>query len=86
MTKKDLFILIIKLFGLYFLIATLFTTLPSNLSIIAMQPGWLTIILVLANALVLIGLFILLIFNASKVAGFLKLIKDLIETAFRGYQ
>ncbi len=75
MTKKDFFILIIKLFGLYSIITALFVTLPSNFSFVFMEIGLISIIYLVMILGILIALFIFLIFKSHHVVRILKLEK-----------
>lgn len=73
MTKRDFFILIIKLFGLYSLVTALFQVLPLNLSFLAHDHSLLMVSSVAVTMLLVIGLFTLLILKSDKVVSFLKL-------------
>jgi len=73
MTKRDFFILIIKVFGLLSLITSLFSALPSNIAFAMTDIDASSILLILISASVLVGLFIVLIFKADKVVELLKL-------------
>lgn len=73
MTKRDFFILIIKIFGLYSIITSLFSVLPSNISFVIQNIEIVGIIWLIATALIVIGLFYLLISKADKISEFLKL-------------
>ena len=66
MTKRDFFRLIIKLFGLYSMILTLFTFLPSNISnvLIYKEEIWLVFI-ILGSILLAIALFLILLFKTD---------------------
>jgi hypothetical protein len=75
MTKKDLFRLIIKIFGLYAVISTLFSALPGNISFVIMQLEISTIIWLLITLLVIISLFIFLIYKPDRIIGWLQLDK-----------
>lgn len=75
MTKKDFFIVLIKVFGLYSIVTNLFSVLPSSLiyalsEIDAFVIAWLLLVII-----GVFGLFILLIFKAHKVVSMLKLDK-----------
>ena len=73
MTKRDLFVLIIKLFGLYMIANSLFNWITFNFSY-AMRHIDMFSILWMAGALVImLGLFLLLIFKSDKVVKLLKL-------------
>lgn len=75
MTKKDFFILIIKLFGLYSIITALFISLPQNLSFAFMNFGVYSIIYLAVILAVIIGLFVFLLFKSHHVVRLLKLEK-----------
>ncbi|RKD92867.1 hypothetical protein [Mangrovibacterium diazotrophicum] len=75
MTKRDFFILVIKLFGLYSIITAVFFTLPSNVSFIIMDFGVTSILYLLAILFVIVALFVFLIFKASQIVNLLKLDK-----------
>lgn len=83
MTKKDFFILLIKIFGLFSVVTSLFSVLPSNISFAMMNIDAISIIWIVFAVIVVIGLFVLLIFKSDKVVNLLKLDKgfdnDLIE-------
>jgi hypothetical protein len=73
MSKRDFFIIVIRIFGLYFLVATLFSTLPGMLSFGAQFGDSATIALVVLSAVASIVFFWLLIYKAHKMVDFLKL-------------
>jgi len=75
MTKKDFFILIIKLFGLYSIITALFLTLPQNISFLVNDFRISAIIYVTVVLVIVVGLFILLIFKTPYLVKLLKLEK-----------
>lgn len=75
MTKKDLFRLIIKIFGLYSIITTIFSTLPSNLSFALMDIDFISIIWITGTVVVIVLLFMFLIYKPDKIIGWLKLDK-----------
>lgn len=79
MTKRDLFRLIIKIFGLYSGILTLFTVIPSNVSSLVYQLDTISILIILSSILIPIGLFLLLIFKTDAIINFLKLDKGFDE-------
>lgn len=83
MTKKDFFILIIKLFGLYSIITALFTALPQSVSFILLDFGVTTVIYLLIVLIIIVALFIFLIFKSHHIVRLLKLEKgfdnDLVE-------
>lgn len=75
MTKKDLFRLIIKIFGLYSIVTTLFSSLPGSISWAAMGIDLRGIIVITATVLVIILLFVFLVYMPDKVIGLLNLDK-----------
>ncbi len=75
MTKRDFFILAIKLFGLMSVVTTLFSGILGNISFALMDPSVFTLVWMVIAVLMVIGLFILLIFKADKIVGLLKLEK-----------
>ncbi|UII22240.1 hypothetical protein [Fulvivirga ligni] len=75
MTKKDFFILVIKILGLYLLIATLFSGMPSAMSMAFVEPGAENIFWIILIVGLIIGLFLLLIFKADHLVRLLQLDK-----------
>ena len=75
MTKRDFFILLIKVFGLYSIITALFSTLPNNISFVIQNIEITGIIWLILTALIIIVIFYLLLKKAGKVSDFLKLEK-----------
>ena len=75
MTKKDFFILIIKLFGLYSIVTALLISLPQSLSFIVSNFELRTLLYFLLILIVIVALFILLIFKSHHIVSFLKLEK-----------
>ena len=75
MTKSDFFILIIKVFGLFSVVTSLFSVLPSNISFAMMDIDALSILWIVVAIVVVVGLFVVLIFKADKVVRLLKLDK-----------
>lgn len=74
-TKKDFFRLIIKIFGLYFIISTLFSVIPSQFSWAFTDFEPTVIIYVLIEIGIILFLFSSLIFHPNKVIKWLKLDK-----------
>jgi hypothetical protein len=74
MAKRDFLILMIKLFGLYSAVTTIFSTLP-NIVLSVQYMDTLMIIWVIGASLVVGGLFWLLTFKADKIVDLLKLDK-----------
>jgi hypothetical protein len=75
MTKKDFFVLTIKLFGLFSLVTSIFSVIPSNISFALMDIDILSIIWIMIAATAIGGLFVLLVFKADKVVQALRLDK-----------
>jgi len=75
MTKKDFFRIIIKLFGLYWLVSTLFTTIPNWVSMFMMHVDAIQIIGVSISAVIVILVFIFLVYNPDLILAWLKLDK-----------
>lgn len=77
MTKRDFFILMLKLFGLWSLVATLNSSLPSAIQFIITDSDMIASVLGGLAMLVVIGaLFGLFVFKAGKIADWLKLSQD----------
>jgi hypothetical protein len=79
MTKRDLFILALKLFGVFSIISGIFTTLPGNASIILTNFDLISIILIVGILVVYIGLFVLLILKGGYLVDKLRLPKGFDE-------
>lgn len=79
MTKRDFFILLIKVFGLYWIISVLFSVLPNNIYFVTHNLDLKGIIWLIATVLITLGLFFLLLAKADKVSNFLKLEKGFDE-------
>jgi hypothetical protein len=73
MTKKDLFRLIIKMFGLYSVISIVFSVLPSNACLVISQMDFVGIIWVVFSLSVIILLFAFLIYKPDTIIRWLKL-------------
>lgn len=73
MTKKDFFIITIKLFGLFALVTSLFSIIPSNITYALMGIDATSILWILFTATMVGGLFVILLFKAEKVVELLKL-------------
>lgn len=74
MTKKDLFRIILKIAGLYFLVVTLFQALP-GLSVFFANSPWLSIVLFIVVLLIFATIFLALIFKPDALIKSLKLDK-----------
>lgn len=75
MTKKDFFRLIMKLFGLYALIQTVFGYIPSNISYIFYDFDASIFFWILGATLLVVAIFVLLIFKVDLLINWLKLDK-----------
>ena len=75
MSKRDFFILIIKVFGLYSVVKSIFSVLPGNISFAMSNIDFISISWILIAIIVVFGLFIVLIFKADKIVLLLKLDK-----------
>jgi hypothetical protein len=73
MTKKDFFILAIKLFGLYSLVAALFSSIPGYISFVVMSPDVISILWIISAIAIIGGVFVLLVVKADNVVRLLKL-------------
>ena len=75
MTKRDFFIIIIRLFGLYSLILSLFTFIPNSFPIAFYDIDTISMIWIIGATLITLGIFLLLIFKSDKLVQILKLDK-----------
>ncbi|CAN5354552.1 hypothetical protein BH09BAC3_BH09BAC3_09270 [soil metagenome] len=75
MTKRDLFILVIKLLALYFVVATLFSALPDTIYSVYGRGDFIQILWSVVVFGIIIVLFRYLISNADKVVDLLRLDK-----------
>ncbi|MFT5104330.1 MAG: hypothetical protein ACI86C_001994 [Candidatus Latescibacterota bacterium] len=73
MTKKDFFVLLIKVFGLYSLILSVFTYFPWNFNTMFFDLDLWTLLQVLGFIGVVLGVYVLLVRNADRVVNWLKL-------------
>jgi hypothetical protein len=73
MTKKDLFRLIIKIIGLFLILSTLFTVLPSSITWLIMKPDIYGIIWILFITIVILSFFMFLTFKPDKIIKWLQL-------------
>lgn len=76
MTKRDFFVLIIKLFGLYMIVNSLFSWVTFNFSVAMRDIDMFSIIWMIVALVIMVGLFVLLIFKSSNVLKLLKLDKN----------
>lgn len=79
MTKRDFFRLIIKLFGLYSGLMTLFTVIPSNISNLLFQFNVTLLLFIIVMILLVLSFFLFLIFNTDFIIDKLKLDKGFDE-------
>lgn len=79
MEKRDFFIVLIKIFGLYSIIQVLFSVLPNNIIFVITNIDFVGVVWIIATFLVVIGLWIILITKADKICAFLKLEKGFDE-------
>ncbi len=79
MTKNDLFRIIIKLIGLYWIVTTLYTQLPIVVSVFLNEFNIKYLPSIISYFIVSVLLIVLLIFNTDKVILWLKLIKGFDE-------
>lgn len=73
MTKRDFFILIIKLFGLYSIITTIFSVLPGNITFALTNFDVFGIIWIILALVIVLVLFVILIFKAENIVKLLNL-------------
>src|SRR5690606_14931598 len=71
----DFFILVIKLFGLFSLVTSLFSVLPNNISFALMYMDAFSLAWIAVAVFVVIGLFVLLVLRPDKVVSLLRLDK-----------
>lgn len=79
MTKRDFFIVLIKLFGLHSIIISIFSVLPNNIAFAFQQVDLVVIFWAVISIAIIVGLFWLLVFEADKVVDFMKLSKGLTD-------
>ena len=79
MTKRDFFILILKLFGLYSIVSVLFSVLPGSFSIILPEFSFTSILFFIGIVIIVVGIFVLLIFKSAKIVDLLHLDKGFDE-------
>jgi hypothetical protein len=75
MTKKDLFRLIIKIFGLYSVITIVFSVIPANISFVIRDLDFVGLVWIIGSVIVIFSLFGFLIYKPDKIIGWLKLDK-----------
>lgn len=79
MTKRDFFIVLLKIFGLYWLSNILFTFLPSSISVIQYGLDITSTLWLIFNVVLYLGLTYLFLVKADKLSNFLKLEKGFDE-------
>jgi len=75
MTKRDFFKIIIKLFGLYSLILTVFSFIPSNISFIIIDFNLMSVFWILSLTVFVILIYTFLILKTDRLIDFLKIDK-----------
>jgi hypothetical protein len=75
MTKRDFFRIVIKIYGLYSLIITLFTIIPRNFTNLMIQYTGIMILVISSVTLISVGLFLFLLFKTDSIINLLKLDK-----------
>ncbi|WP_191859492.1 hypothetical protein [Hanstruepera ponticola] len=79
MTKRDFFRIIIKLFGLYSLILTVFTYIPTNISYVIFQFEPVVLLWIFGAVALTVLVYIILIRKTDLIIDFLKLDKGFDE-------
>lgn len=79
MTKRDFFKLMIKLFGLYSGLMTLFTVIPNNIANLLFQFNFSLLLFITISILVVVSFFLFLIFKTDFIIDKLKLDKGFDE-------
>lgn len=79
MTKKDFFILLLKVFGLYSALIALFSTIPNMLSYIAAGFDVFSLLWILMSVFLIIGFFVGLILKPQFLVRLLRLEKGFDE-------
>jgi len=75
MTKKDFIRIIIKLFGLYAVISSIFSAIPGNIVYVFMETEIVGILWLIAVIIIILLLFAFLIFKSDSIIKFFKLDK-----------
>lgn len=75
MTKRDFFRILIKIFGLYSLILSIFTVIPQNISNVLFQFDIMMLLVILASTIISVGMFLVLLFKSDFIIDKLKLDK-----------
>lgn len=76
MTKRDFFILIVKLFGLFSLVRSLFYFVPNGFSLVIMDFSYTDFVWLIIVISLVVAVFVLLIFKSDKVVNILSLDKN----------
>lgn len=79
MTKRDFFRVLIKIFGMYSLVLSIFTVIPQNISTILFQFDIMILVIILASTMITLGLFLILLFKTDFIIDILKLDKGFDE-------
>ncbi len=75
MTKKDFFIAAIRVFGMFSLVTSVFSAIPTSISYALMDVDAISILWMMLTATAVGGLFVLLVFRADRVVRDLRLDK-----------
>ena len=75
MTKRDFFRVLIKIFGLYSLVLSIFTLIPQNISNVLFQFDIMMLLIILASSIISVGMFLILLFKTDFIIDKLKLDK-----------
>ena len=86
MTKRDFFRLIIKIFGLYSLLLTVFTVIPNNISNLLYQFDIRMIAVVLGITCITVGLFFILLFKTDSIISIFSYIKIVIVSSYISFK
>jgi len=73
MTKKDFFRIILKLFGLYWLVSSLYATFPSWITMLIVDVDVMQIVEVFISFCIVLFIFIFLIYKTDIIISWLKL-------------
>lgn len=79
MTKRDFFRVLIKIFGMYSLVLSIFTVIPQNISSILFQFDIMMLVIILVSTMITLGLFLILLFKTDFIIDILKLDKGFDE-------
>lgn len=73
MSKRDFFRIIIKIFGLYSLVLSIFSFIPQNISNVLFSFDVTMLLMIIASVIISCGLFLLLLFKTDSIIDLLKL-------------